>query len=815
MPFDTSKFRKIGDPAPTGTPIVNPPISPNNDYNINIGGYEIDPRAAGAMLLRGAGGLAPGGLFGAGINAATELGAQTIEGRPEYNWPSVAAESALGAIPFRTVGKLGKAVLKGGALGGAGTALRQQTEEGLHIPDIEEGKQIALGAALGGVGGGVAKKVSDYIDTSKFKKLTPKEAANKEVSKAVAQATETKIPDKTPAKATEIKPAAIVAEVIPTEVPSKVPAEPKILMPADLAKAKPKYYYGSREFEPQFENDIDKALYIIARPKKSAAHDKYIKFLQGHLDMDEKELQAAGMEVRNNLKSFLSGQPNDGAIKVPKLYDFKSTPIPTTSKVDIVTGRSASQGVDVVAPEPKPPSAEAQAAALPDPSVKLPTSEVPGLGRLSLAVDPKAPQVELQTAAPPVELGDFSGKPPKKPGPIRRLAAEGRQLQTGLDLSFPFRQGITNVTRKEFWNSMVPMMKSAIKEENFNKFQKEIVTDPSFELMEKAGLEFPGLGKSADSVEEAISRNTLVEKLGVAGIKPIKMSNRAYTAFASKLRKDLFNSMAEDAKKAGVSLIDADGKVNENARAIARYINDSTGRGHLGELEKNAAILNDVVFSPKLMASRVNMFRRAFQDPRMLETGVDTALAKSLRKRAIRDMLGVGGLAATSAGISEMSGGKGTMDPRSTDFGKLKIGNTRLDLTGGFQQYLRVATQIASGQVSTEGQVTNRNRKNTAERFGRNKLSPLAGLVVDWMADKNVLGEKFTWTDAAKDRIIPLIIQDLQELYQEDPKMIGAIVPSMFGVGVQSYSARPTSGRSGGTKLMPNMNMKMPSVKLN
>jgi len=782
--IDYSQFRRDSSPVPPSAPLINtpPPVNlPPEEYKgfrtptesstpWTIGGY--NPRAIGAMALRGIGGLAPGGFIGAGVNALTEGGAQLIGGE-DFSLPNIGGAAAIGAIPFSGAGKLLNVVGKSALLGGGSTALRQQTEKGLHIPNLEEGKEIALGATISGATGGIANKVLGKIDYSKFSKATPKEKAIKEVSEAVAQASETKIPAKAAEKA---------AEVV-AEVSSKVPAEPKILLPKELAGAKPRYGYGTREFVPEFENDFDKALYIIARPKKSAQHDKYVKWLTDHTGLEEKELQEHGMKVREGLKSFLSGQTEDGKIKVPKLhtFDFGIPKIPTVD----------------VPPTPTTPT-------------------------VSTAADTQAPQVDLQTAAPEVKLGDFETKPELTQlqswmkNPIRKAAAEARQLQTGLDLSFPFRQGITNITRKEFWKSMVPMMKSALKEENFETLQNQVLTKPNFKMAEEAGIEFSELGKNIKNVEESISKDTLVEGIKLAGFSPIRASNRAYMAFGNKLRSDLFDNMVEKAQKAGVELIGKDGKVNENARAIARYINDATGRGHLGKLEKNAEILNDVLFSPKLMASRVNMVRRAFADPRMLEKGVDSALAKQLRKRAWRDMAAVGGLLGGSATISELSGAEGTLDPRSTDFGKLKFGNTRLDMTGGFQQYARVATQLATGQVNTGDKVEDRNRKTTAERFGRNKLSPLAGLIVDWMAEKNVLGEKFTWSQAAKDRVIPLIIQDLTELAQEDPKLIPVILPGAFGIGIQSYGkTKSSSGKSGsGMFKNPNSGYKMPSIKM-
>jgi hypothetical protein len=869
MPIDYSKFSKTEEPVYTPPVSTTPPVTPPRtftppvnpdaiDYDALGGGMGL--RDYGALGLRTIGGLAPGGFIGAGVNAATEFGAQSLEDKP-YNLASIGGAAAIGAIPFSGAGKLLATAGKSGLLNAASTGLRQQTEEGLHMPSVAEGRQIALSGGLGLVGGAVAAKIASKIDYSKFSK-----AEVKAVDKAIEEATGTKVPVKAAEAVAEIKTPEKVAEVV-AEIPVKIPKEVKLgetgygdwirykkaqeklgnkvgseaseipdkvmpspTLPKNLSGAASKY----NKVQPVFENDIDKALFVIGGKGKSANHDKYVKWLTTHTGLEEKELKLAAKEARGKLGIYLKGMPKEGEVKVPKFHNLKFARPRTAAGtgVDIVTGKPIGAMLeDSLAARTAAEGAEV-------PTLKSPTVEPPP------TVDPVAPQVDLQTAtvpkvempeAPVVEAPTTPEFVPHQPisfkdywkqlkanpitGPLRKVAAEARQLQTGLDLSFPFRQGITNVTRQEFWNAFRPMVKAMRKEGNYEAVQKEILSDPDFDLMQKAGMEFTEIGKNINKTEEALSKDTLVEKFNVFGFSPIRASNRAYMAFGNKLRKDLFKTMINDARKANVELIDAKGNVTDNAKAIARYINDTTGRGHLGRFEKSAAELNDIMFSPKLMASRVNMFRRAFQDPNMIKGGVDSALASQLRKRAIRDMIGVGGLAATAAGISASMGEKGTLDPTSTDFGKFKFGNLRLDPTGGFQQYVRVAAQLASGKSNYFGSNDDRNRKTTAERFGRNKLSPMAGLIVDWMAEKNVLGEKFTWTQAAKDRVIPLIIQDLTEIYQEDPKMLPAMIPAALGVGIQSYKdpVKPSGGSSSGSGMfkMGNSDMfKIPKVKI-
>jgi len=98
---------------------------------------------------------AEGGLPGAAIAGAGELGAELIEGS-DPSWKRMAAESTLGLIPFGAVFKAGRplaSAARGAAFGASGSALRQIAEKGEVDP-----VGVGTGAALGGaITGGLAK----------------------------------------------------------------------------------------------------------------------------------------------------------------------------------------------------------------------------------------------------------------------------------------------------------------------------------------------------------------------------------------------------------------------------------------------------------------------------------------------------------------------------------------------------------------------------------------------------------------------------------------------------------------------------------
>lgn len=377
----------------------------------------------------------------------------------------------------------------------------------------------------------------------------------------------------------------------------------------------------------------------------------------------------------------------------------------------------------------------------------------------------------------------------EKEGIIRQALDFNRTLLTAYDMSAPLRQGLPLLHRKEWFSSLDDMFKSWGSERSFKTVMDSIYEHPSGYFK---GIEDPTTGKISKSfgemvgldlaTSEEVFRSKLAEK-----IPGVRMSNRAFTGFLSKLRSDTFVSMVDDAK--------ALGKDPETdlvlARSIADFINNATGRGNLGKLEPAAEILSNVFFAPRLMASRVNMYSQ------VLNPKFYSELDPQVRKEAIKSLLTVAGFGTTIGELAKLAGANVINDPTNTDFRKIKIGNTRIDPFGGFQQYFVAATRLITGKStsSVSGKVTDltsgkfgrQNRADIASRFFANKLAPLPSFVWSWMENKEFDGEPFEVKRALFNRTVPIVMQDLQELAQEDPKLIPLIIPAGLGMGVQSY----------------------------
>jgi hypothetical protein len=153
-------------------------------------------------------------------------------------------------------------------------------------------------------------------------------------------------------------------------------------------------------------------------------------------------------------------------------------------------------------------------------------------------------------------------------------------------------------------------------------------------------------------------------------------------------------------------------------------------------------------------------------------------------------------------GLAAASGADVELDPRSSDFGKIKVGDTRYDIWAGFQQWIRTLTQFSLGKRkrTSTGEIVKldpnvfpyENRLSVILGFLRSKASPIASLGLDLTLGKGFAGEDITLSGTLKNEAIPLYLQDMSDIYKEEglAKTIGSLLPGMFGVGTQYYDSR-------------------------
>ena len=267
-------------------------------------------------------------------------------------------------------------------------------------------------------------------------------------------------------------------------------------------------------------------------------------------------------------------------------------------------------------------------------------------------------------------------------------------------------------------------------------------------------LHRPGaIGRLAEREEAFLS--------GLAGrIFPwVRASERGYTTFLNKLRWDVMNKYVLRWE----SKLGRDLNATE-LRDLGTYINAMTGRGPMPDsLNMVAKLMNAFLFSQRLLTSRfaapnysarlAGFSPRGFYRAAVKGQGYERQAYKHMTRLVAQQMaswfaMGAG-LVTLAANANKWFGApiEAGTDPRSPDFGKIRMGTTQYDVWGGYSQIARAIGQLVSDEgVSTHtGQVRPGARNEVIHNFLRSKFNPSVAVLVEYNLTQYVgikLGER-------------------------------------------------------------------------
>ena len=363
-----------------------------------------------------------------------------------------------------------------------------------------------------------------------------------------------------------------------------------------------------------------------------------------------------------------------------------------------------------------------------------------------------------------------------------------RSMAAGFgDMSFALRQGVFVAPRHPvIWTKAFGrMLRQYFDPKFFEASQREIAGRPSFELMRDHGLSLTRIGAAREEPFQA----TLPEKIPIVRIG-MRAAERAYTGMGNRLRADLFDLLVKANDQAGADIFDLTSGAN--------LINTMTGRGSLRypltpgiqsapSLARAAPIMNAALFSPRLLASRLNLL-----DPMYY-----ASLPKAVRMEALKSLAAFATAGSGIVGLAKASGVAVGTDYASADFGKIKFGNTRWDIWGGFQQpvvmMLRVLTQrMVSSVTGREFKFGEGYKAPTSidiiQRFVGSKVSPPVRLALALLERKGFAGEPVNVPAEIAQAFIPMFAADVYELMAEHgTKRLWMAPLGFFGQGVQTY----------------------------
>lgn len=380
----------------------------------------------------------------------------------------------------------------------------------------------------------------------------------------------------------------------------------------------------------------------------------------------------------------------------------------------------------------------------------------------------------------------------KNPGKaILDVAGTTKSLRATADLSATFRQGIKllGTGKYKIWaKSTAKQLKAAVKElGGENALDQHMADIYSRENFLNGNYKRMGVAVG-DVVEEAFPSKALGK---VPGLRRIySASDAAYTIFNQQARADLADDLIDKAVKAGVD-------ITKEGKSIGALANALTSRGNLGKLEGSAADgLNKLFFSPRLLKSNIDV----------LGGHVVTGAGGSnfVRKEAAKNLMKI---AATTYAVLTIADSvrpnSVEWDPRSSNYGKIKIGNTRFDVTGGMSSLVTLGSRLVTGSTKSsttdimsklndkENDQYSRSYADLLASFAENKLSPAARVLTDYATGEDFTGKKPTLGSTIRNLTVPITVDNYGELIK-DPNaapFVASIILDGLGLGANTYDS--------------------------
>jgi len=384
------------------------------------------------------------------------------------------------------------------------------------------------------------------------------------------------------------------------------------------------------------------------------------------------------------------------------------------------------------------------------------------------------------------------------------IAENARAIKASLDDSWWLRQGWKTIFNprytakwvKNFIKSFDDIYKTL---KGGTKAGEEIIDGTTAEIYSRPNSTkgLYDLGKRLDIGSEEAIPTSAPTKIPILG-RLFSAANTAYEAGAMRMRADIADISYNLAKNAGVDLTDKFRVGNIN-----KYVNSITGRGELPISEGSQSFVNKVFFSVKKWKSDFDFLTMPFNpktDP-------------FVRKEAAIGLLSnITGTAILLKLADILYPGSVEWDWKSANAGKVKIGNTRFDVTGGMGSMMTmIIRQITGASKSSITGITKEfgegflssDRWDVFWDYSENKLSPMFSVIKTLATGETFQGEKTSPKTVLGGLTVPIIAENYQEL-AEDPNSANTLIAMIadgLGMSTNTYTFKTNWDTSGGKEL--------------
>lgn len=385
---------------------------------------------------------------------------------------------------------------------------------------------------------------------------------------------------------------------------------------------------------------------------------------------------------------------------------------------------------------------------------------------------------------------------------LSELSGTAKSIQSSLDNSFWGRQGIKSfwVNPKIWLNNFTKSFKDIGRQIRVKSSNRNVMDSIKAEIYSRGNYtngKYKKMGIDIGGVEEAYP-TSLPEKIPYFG-RLFTTSEVAFKGGGIRMRADLADYFLKIADKTGVDITDI-----VQLKPIGKMVNSLTGRGALGILEPAGKQINQIFYSLKFLKGNFDI---------LTAHTLSKDMTPFVRKQAALNLLKIIGGTTAVLATAKALGADVETDPRSSDFGKIRIGDTRFDVTGGMASLITLAWRLKTNSTksSTTGKISKlgtgygqTSGMDVVWNALENKLSPAGQLFKNLINRTDWEGKATTPEKEAIRLITPMPVQTFEELIKNpnSADIIVSMMADLLGFSTNTYSFEADWTTSEGKELM-------------
>lgn len=397
---------------------------------------------------------------------------------------------------------------------------------------------------------------------------------------------------------------------------------------------------------------------------------------------------------------------------------------------------------------------------------------------------------------------------------VKASVDTSKAMNASMDDSAIFNQGfgiLANYKTVGIWRrNAVGTFKNLIRtfggKEVWDEFRADLVSRPNYinGMYNKIGLALKVTEEQyPTSIPAKVGNIPVIKNIPIVNL-PFKVFSRLYKAsevafniFQFKNRADVADKFLAIADKNGVT----------DLRGVGQLINSLTGRGNLGRLEPVGDIVNAPFFSLRRQVSLMDSL-----------TGYQVGLDKgnfARKEGALATLQQISMIGVVLGTASVLLPGSVEWDTNSADFGKIRVGSTRIDATHGLASYVTLVSRLITSKYksSTSGKISDINSKDFGSKtdlgllgdFALNKISPALQQLIYIKQGKDRSGNPVTPLGVLTGLYVPLNFKNVAEMINNPDSANFILGGILDGVGILTNTYPNANVKSGmiptGTKI--------------